>query len=218
MFFREDFEVQEEEQPEVFGVARVFQLIGQNCDTILKLNLLFLLSCVPVITIPPALYALHRLSRRMVKNQVVRCWSQYWEVFRKEWKQAYLAFFLTALPLTAAGYGAWFYLRGAAANVLFYLPFAFCAIVFLTTLLGSGYLCGMLADERKLSKETVLLALKLGLGKPLRSALAAVSWYGSLAASVLWFPISGLYLVMLGFAVPSLLWQFFVRTVLAKFT
>ena len=218
MNFYEEYEAPEPERPEAHGMRRFFQIIGQNCDTILKLNLLFLLSCIPVITIPPALYALHRLSRRMVKNQVVRCWSQYWEIFRKEWKQAYLAFLLTALPLTAAGYGAWFYLRNTAANVLLYLPFVFCAIVFLTALLGSGYLYALLADERKLSKETVVLSLKLGLGKPLRSVLAAVSWYGLLAVSVLWFPVSGIYLLMLGFSIPSLLWQFFVRTVLAKFT
>ena len=104
-----------------------------------------------------------------------------------------------------------------AGNFLFCAPFALCAAAFLTLLLGSGYLYGLLADERGLSKETVSLALRLGLGKPLRSLLAAVSWYGMLGAGLLWFPYSGAYLFVIGFSLPCLLWQFFIRTTLEKF-
>ena len=141
----------------------------------------------------------------------------FWEGFRNEGKTAYGAFFLTAIPLAGAGYGAGFYLRFASSNVVFYLPFMFCATIFLAALLAAGYLYGLLADGRPLGKETVLLAVKLGLGKPLRSILAAVSWYGTLAAGLLWFPLSGIYLLLIGFSIPCLLWQFFIRTVLEKF-
>ena len=121
------------------------------------------------------------------------------------------------IPLAGAGYGAGFYLRFASSNVVFYLPFMFCATIFLAALLAAGYLYGLLADGRPLGKETVLLAVKLGLGKPLRSILAAVSWYGTLAAGLLWFPLSGIYLLLIGFSIPCFLWQFFIRTVLEKF-
>lgn len=214
MGYHEEYE---EERPESKGIGRFFQIIGQDCDTLLKVNLLFLLTCVPIITIPPAFYSLHRISRRMVTDKVVRTWSQYWEVFRKEWKQAYAAFFISIFPLIVAGYGAWFYLSRTSGNVLFYAPFVFCAVVFLSLLLGSGYLYGLLADGRGLTKETVTLALRLGLAKPLRSVLAAVSWYGMLTVSVMWFPFSGAYMILIGFSLPCMLWQFFIRTTLRDF-
>uniref|UniRef100_UPI00272DAEB8 hypothetical protein n=1 Tax=Faecalibaculum rodentium TaxID=1702221 RepID=UPI00272DAEB8 len=69
-------------------------------------------------------------------------------------------------PLTAAGYGAWFYLHFARDNPVSYLPFAFCAVVFLTALLASSYLWGLLSEGRELTKETLLLSLRLGLGRP----------------------------------------------------
>ena len=48
-------------------------------------------------------------------------------------------------------------------------------------------------------------------------ALAAAGWYLSLTAAALWFPLSGIYLLLMGFSVPCLLWQFLIRTVLERF-
>ena len=127
-----------------------------------------------------------------------------------------MAFLLTALPLAGAGYGMQFYLQFAGRNPVFYLPFTLCATIFLSALLASSYLWGLLADGRRLDRETVLLAVKLGLGKPLRAVLAAAGWYGPLAVSVLWFPLSGGYLMLMGFTLPCLLAQFFLRTVLEQ--
>ena len=218
MFFQEDYNAPEErELPKATGSRLFFRILGQETASLLLLNIIFLLSCLPVVTIPPALLALHQVVRRMLVDKPVRSWEQYWEAFRQGWKRAYGAFALTALPLAAAGYGAWFYLRLTAINPVCCLPFAFCAVVFLIALLASSYLYGLLADGRKLTKETALLALKLGLGKPLRAVLAAAGWYGVLAAAILWLPLSGAYLFLIGFSVPCLLRQFLTRTVLEKF-
>ena len=217
MLFQEDYSTQEKEPPQASGPRLFFRIIGQEAAAVMKLNLLFLLCCLPVITIPPALLALWQVIHRMTAEEAVRSWDQFWNAFRQGWKRGCGAFLLTAPPMTAAGYGAAFYLRFAADNPVWYVPFMFCAAVFLTALLGSAYLYGLLADGRKLTKETVLLALKLGLGKPLRAVLAAVSWYGALAAGILWFPLSGLWMVMAGFSLPRLLAQFFLRTVLERF-
>lgn len=218
MFFQEDFNAPEEQElPKATGPRLFFRILGQETASLLLLNIIFLLSCLPAVTIPPALLAMHQVVRRMLEDKPVRSWEQYWEAFRLGWKRAYGAFALTALPLAAAGYGAWFYLRLAEVNPVGYLPFTFCAVVFLIALLASSYLYGLLADGRRLTKETVLLALKLGLGKPLRAVLAAAGWFGVLAVSVLWFPLSGAYLFLIGFSVPCLLRQFLTRTVLEKF-
>ena len=221
MLFRKDYSTPgpgiDPDAPEKTGLARLVQILELECVTLLKLNLLFLLACLPVVTIPPAYHALHRLTRRLVQGRGVRCWPQFWETVRKEWKTAWAAFLLTALPLAGAGYGMQFYLQFAGRNPVFYLPFTLCATIFLSALLASSYLWGLLADGRRLDRETVLLAVKLGLGKPLRAVLAAAGWYLPLTAAALWFPLSGIYLLLMGFSVPCLLWQFLIRTVLERF-
>ena len=98
MFFNQHF--QDEEPLPASGSRLFFRILGQEAPAVLKLNLLFLLCCLPVVTIPPALLALWQVERRMVEDRVVRSWRHYWDAFRQSWKRSYGAFALTALPLS----------------------------------------------------------------------------------------------------------------------
>lgn len=204
------------ELPEKTGPKRFLEIIQEEFLTLIKLNLLFLLCCLPVVTIPPALFATHLLIRRMVLGEPVSCWRDYWGSFRRDWKRAYGAFFLTALPAGLGAFGAGFYLRLARQSLPLILPFAFCVLVFLVSALSSPYLYGLLADGRPL-REAVRPAVVLGIGRPLRGVLGALCWYGLTALGVLFFPLSGAYLVFIGFTFPFLLGSFYVRTVLKQF-
>ena len=82
--------------------------------------------------------------------------------------------------------------------------------------MASGYLYGLVGAGVPL-REAAGLALRLGLGKPHRAILAAVVWYGSLTASVLAFPLSAGYLLLIGFSLPCLLADFYLRTVLRRY-
>lgn len=218
MFFRSDYEdlmTPEEDRPERTGMTRFLELLGPACAPLLKLNLLFLLACLPVATIPPALLAMHQVVRRLVRDQPVKCLRDFFDAFRWNFVRSYGVFLAAALPMGCAGYGMWFYLRLAAGNPLMYLPFVFCSTVFLTALLASPYLYGLLSGGRGLG-ESLRLALLLGLGRPLRAVLADVVYYVPLAAGVLLFPLSGLYLVMIGFSLPCFVGNFFLRTELGR--
>lgn len=224
MFFQRDYNnlmppepEAEGEVPEKTGLARVLELVSSQCGTLLKANLLFLLGCIPVVTIPLSLYAMNRVILRMVQDRPVKCFRDYWETVRKDWKRGYLAFLLTALPLGLAGCGMWFYLDRTPSTALFFLPFLVCSTAFLMTLLSSGYLYGLL-DSGKTVKEAVRLAVLLGIAKPLRSVPAALCCYGLPLLAVMFFPMSGLYLLLLGFSLPCLLGNFYLRIVLRQYT
>ena len=220
MFFRRDFQEpcpdNDQMPPEKTGPARFFEIIQSECGNLLKLNLLFLLSCIPVITIPPAIYGMNQVVRRMVLDEPVSCFSDYRDAFRQHGKQAYAAFLLTAVPLGLSGYGALFYLRYAGNSPLLFLPFMFCSTIFLVTLLASTYFYGILSTGADL-RGALRLALTLGVGRPLRALLAAVFCYGLILAAILAFPLSFIYLLLIGFSLPCLLGNFFVRTVLKQY-
>lgn len=223
MFLRSDYHdlmppepASGEASPAKMGPARFLEIIETQCVTLLKVNLLFLLGCVPVVTIPLSLSAMNRVILRVVRDQPVKCARDYWEAFRRSWKGAYPAFLLTAPPLVAGGYGMWFYLGCAASNPLFLLPFLVCSTIFLVTLLSSGCLYALLDSGRSV-KEAVRLAVLLGVAKPLRTVPAAVSAYGLLVLAALFFPLSGLYLLLLGFSFSCLLGNFYLRTVLEQY-
>lgn len=202
--------------PEKTGAARFWELIKEELAAILIVNVLFLVTCVPIITIPPALFSLHKISHKIIKDEAVSCTRDYFTAFKQGWKRAYGAFFLTFLPMGAAGYGAVFYLRLTAGHPVFLIPFAFCTTVFLAAMLASTYLYGLLCGGRPL-RDAVRYALLLGVAKPLRAALAALCCYGLPLLAALYFPISGIYLFLLGFSLPCLLGDFYIRTVLRNF-
>jgi hypothetical protein len=220
MFFRHDYATPgpgiDPDAPEKTGPARFLEIIQLECTTLLKLNLLFLVSCVPLVTIPPALLAMNCVVRKMVLDQPVDCLYDYRTAFRAYWKRSYGAFFMVAIPLAVSGFGVYFYLSRAAENPLFFLPFTLCSTVFLVTLLASTYFYGILSNGTGL-KSAAKTAVALGIGRPLRAVLAVLSYYGPLLAAILAFPISILYLLMIGFSVPCLLGNFFLRTVLKQY-
>lgn len=95
------------------------------------------------------------------------------------------------------------------------LPFVLCSTVFLVTLLDAPYVYGLL-DAGVDLKRGVRLAMILAFGKPLRAVAAAVTGFGFLVAAVLALPISLLFLLLIGFTVPCLLANFFIRKLLAS--
>ncbi|MCI9577439.1 MAG: DUF624 domain-containing protein [Oscillibacter sp.] len=219
MFFRKDYAKPgpgvDRDEPEKTGAARLAEIFSIECVTLVKLNLLFLLSCFPVVTIPAAVFAMNRVTRMMVLDQPVTLVYHYKTAFRKEWKRAFAAFFAMAVPLILSACGVWFYLSRAMTRPVLLLPFMLCSTVLLLTLSASTYFYGLLTTERSF-RECLRLSLLLGAGRPLRGALAALAVYGSLVFALLEFPVSGIYLLLMGFSVPCLLGGFFVRTELKR--
>ncbi len=220
LFFRKDYNVPgpgiPKDEPEKTGPARLLQIIQLEAGTIFLLNLLFVVSCIPVVTIPPAIFAMNQVIRKMMLDQPVLCFYDYRTAFRTYWKQAYGAFFLTALPLAASGFGAYFYLLQATQNLVMFAPFLVCSTILLVTLLTSGCLYGALSMGMKL-RPALRLALALGLGRPLRPIVAAAVGYGLLLFGILELPISLIYMLLLGFSAPCLLSNFFLRTLLRDY-
>ena len=220
MFFRKNYAAPgpgiDPDEPEKTGMARFVEILSLECTTLLKLNLLLLLCAVPVVTLPPALYAMHCVVRKMILDQPVDCFYDFKTAFRRHWKRGYAAFFLVAAPLGLSGCGVWFYLGRALEYPLFFLPFMLCSTVFLTVLLASPYFYGFLTTKPTV-KEALRLSVLLGVGRPARALLAVLSVYGTLTIAILEFPISAVYLLFIGFSVPCLLGNFFIRTILIQF-
>ena len=220
MLFRQDYRAPgpgiRKDEPEKTGPARMLQIIQLEAGSILLLNVLFLLSCIPIITLPPALFAMNQVIRKMMLDRPVLCFYDYRTAFRTYWKRAYGAFFLTAVPLVASGFGAGFYLLRAAENPVLFAPFLVCSTIFLVSLLSSVCLYGTLSTGMEF-RAALRMALALGVGKPLRPILAVILGYGLAAFGILQLPISLMYEVFLGFSLPCLLANFFLRTLLRDY-
>ena len=192
---------------------RFWEILKTECAGLLVVNALFVAVCIPVATIPAAVFALNRTVREALDDKPVRA-GDFLRHFQERWGAAWGAFLLTAFPLSAAGYGARFYIGFAGENWLLYLPFMLCATVFIIVLLSSVYLYRLLANGRSLSRETVRLAVLLSIGRPMRAVLAAAWYWTPPLIGLLWFPLSLAFMLLVGFSIPCLLGNLVLRKVL----
>lgn len=204
--FTPDLDPREPEAPAKTLPRRLWQLLRDECSALLMLNLTFLLFCLPVVTIPPAIFALHQSCWLLVRGRGGSGMPAFRAALRRgQLGKAWAAFGLVLPLLAVAGYGCWFYLRGAGQNILMLLPFAFCSLSVWVILLSAGYLYALLCAGRGFGRETMMQALGLAFLHPLRAAAAALCHYGLTLAAILLLPLSGAYLVLIGFSLPCLL-------------
>ena len=220
MLFKRDYSTPgpgiDPDEPEKFGFARFCEIFTLECRTMLKLNLMTLFACLPVITIPPALCAMNAVVRKMILDEPVECSSDFRAAFAKYWKQSYLVFLLaTILPLFT-GAASLAYAHMAVENLLYFVPCILSLFTFVATMLASSYLYPLLSTGLPLG-QCIKYAFILGIGKPLRAIPCFAINFGLMFLTVCFFPLSLPYLVLIGLSIPCLIGQFFVRLNLRKF-
>ena len=95
-------------------VGRILRVVWREGLTLMQLNLLFLCACLPVLTIGPALGALAAVMGRLVRDEPVLLWRDYWGAFRKTFRPC----FWSGLIVGGGGAG----LGAAAAAAILLLP------------------------------------------------------------------------------------------------
>ena len=178
------------------GAALFFYQLYTYFWNLLFINLIFILSCLPIVTIPAAFSALNRTCIKLIRDKNVLFWMEYRDEFKKSFKRslwlgiffaviAFICYYLLSLGLTNEGnmYGVLFTIFGAAIGII---TAVWCAYTFVL-------LACLDLPSRKLRKNaTALMALDriralivLGI-----LALAVIVMFGG-------FPIS-LVLLLLG--------------------
>ena len=95
--------------PPARGLRLFFQVFFREFFSLVKVNFLFYLFCLPVVTIPAAYCALTRIAVSMVRDQPVFLWNEFWGAFRSEFKRATAAGFLLGLGFVLSIAGAWYF-------------------------------------------------------------------------------------------------------------
>ncbi|MFJ5623133.1 YesL family protein [Peribacillus loiseleuriae] len=87
----------------IFSIDGHLYRVGMWLYNFMYLNILFILCCIPIITIFPALTALFGVVRQWRQRKEVAVFSQFKTMFIENWKQSYIAdtvFALISLLLT----------------------------------------------------------------------------------------------------------------------
>lgn len=204
--------------PQKTGARLFFEILGREFWSLWALHFIYLLACLPIITIGPATAALCRVTVTMIRDENVYVWRDFWDAFRKNIKQGLLFGIPATLFLIAA---VLLNLNAILLDPRQMSNLFFMAFIFLWTFLGVAmgcYIFPMVAyidlPWFPLLKNALLLMV---LGK-LRTVVPVLLTVAGYAAIVAFFPLSPPIVLFVGyFSFLSFVTSFFVWPVIAKY-
>lgn len=152
--------------PKKKGLRLFFDIVRREFFELVKLNLLFLLFCIPVATIPAALTAMSRITVKMIRDEPHFLWGDFWETFKSEFLPSTLGGGALLLALAASGVGASFYGRATGNSYFFAAPMAVTVVFGMTALMSCFYFFPMRALVDLPLKQTLKNALLLSCACP----------------------------------------------------
>lgn len=167
--------------------SKIMQAISRITDLVL-LNILFLLSCLPVFTIGAAITAMHTLCFRMLRQEESNIIKPYFRAFKENFRSATGIYAILALILIPdyLYFNRFFHVEGLAHYGMYF--FIFIAAV---TVLAAGFAFPWVSQFRNSVPQTLRNALHLSIGNlPLAIAVAAIN----LLPAVLWIANYDLFL------------------------
>lgn len=124
----------EKSEPSKEGLSLFFDLIVSRFWDLMKLNIIFIIYCIPIVTIAPAFGALTSITMSIVrKKPILFMLRDFHTAFRNNWKQSFVCGFLSCFLFSILYYASVFYYKLSQGNPILYAVFFFC--VFMTILL-----------------------------------------------------------------------------------
>lgn len=184
-----------------YGENGFFSFMNRLGD-IFFLNLLFILTCLPVITIGPALTALYSISLKMAKGQEGYVIRGYIKAFKDNLRQGLIVGIVLEIIIFVLAYDAWALLHSSAGYSSIGFLVTIAALVFIVMVIQ--YVFALIARYENGIKNTVRNAVLLAVSKlpytlilVLLAVLPAVLVYFSMYALI--------YVIFGGFSVSALL-------------
>lgn len=71
------------------GIALFTDIFCREFTTLLKLNIIFVISCIPIVTIGPAIGGMTAVTLKMVKDEPSDVYYDFKQGFKRNWKQSF---------------------------------------------------------------------------------------------------------------------------------
>lgn len=127
------------------GLPLFFRTLGREWRSLIKLNGIFLLHCLPVITIPAAVCAMQHLTLRMIQDKPLLLWTDYRIAFRSLFKRASLLGWPYLTLAAACAVCLFVYWQFALQYTPFLVLYAVCAVFALLLGLAGTYFFSLTA-------------------------------------------------------------------------
>lgn len=132
-----------------------------NFFNLLALNILFLVSCIPLVTIGAALTALHSVCLQMLKEEDPSIWKTYWHAFRQNFRPATMLWIIILAAGLFLGSDLYILYKVIDSTWMFLQIPVWCMLFLVLSLYFYGFplLASYECSFRQLLKNALLLAV-----------------------------------------------------------
>lgn len=207
-YFREGPGI-DKDAPEPEGLRLLGAVLVREWWDLLRLNVLFIAACLPLVTVPAAYFASVAVCVAMIEDRNVYLWRDFWDAFRSRFWGATLGGVVFAAAWALAWVALPAYAAEARNNLVFAVPFALVlAVSVLLPLLASSFLVSLAKAKGRSAGQVIRISALAVLARPL-PGLAALSVVGALwLAHILFYPVSVFLPVLVNFSLGALLMSF----------
>lgn len=181
------------------------------------LNIIFLITCIPIVTIGPALTALYSITLKMIKSEESYVFTGYFKAFKENFKISFFSW-LILLALFILSYADYRISKvlphnfGAILSTFFFVMFFMCS---LTTLYLFPYIARFKGTLKQSFKNAILIAIA---SLPYTLLLIVIT-VAFVFVALLLVPLQYAILIWLlcGFALLALLQSWVFRRIFVKY-
>ncbi|HIS02398.1 MAG TPA: YesL family protein [Candidatus Pullichristensenella avicola] len=198
------------------GFLGFMETLWREFFELIKLNLLFLLACVPVVTIPAAVTGMCGVVTKMARDKNHFLWPDFWKAFKRDFGLSLLGGLIYAAALAVFSVSTAFYYRLMATSMFFVVLAGFSACLLLLALCSAFYFFPMLATVdlplRALLKNALVLTFT-----NYKKTLPALGWsLLLLVVGVGLLPYSVILVLFILFALIALVNTYLVYPAIAR--
>ncbi|NTE88190.1 DUF624 domain-containing protein [Agrobacterium rubi] len=180
----------DKDAPRPVGLALFFDILKREWWELVKLNLLFLIASLPLVTMPAATLAVARVSRSIASDENTYLLRDFLEAFQRYAVRGTVLMLASAALMAASSYAVITYAQAIPDGLIYSLPLAISIVMTLFIGLVSAYAIVLTVTRDlpfiSLFRQAALLALV----KPL-PMLAALAFVAALwLAHILFYPVS----------------------------
>lgn len=176
--------------PPLTGLALFLDILKREWWEMVKLNLLFLIASLPVVTMPAAMFAMARVCVSFTNDENTYLLHDFLEALRKFALRGTALVFLGLAVVSGGVYATVTYAGAARLQLVYSLPFAISLAVTLFLVLIGAYATVVLVKGDASLSQTLRQAALLALTRPL-PMLAALGFVATLwIAHILFYPVS----------------------------
>lgn len=174
--------------PPKVGLELFFDLFAREFTSLIKLNIYFIFSCIPIITIGPAIGALIAVTMKMVQDRPSDSFYDFREAFKKNWKHSFISGIISVIFIFAI----WFSVRFCMESdgIVYNLMISFIVVIAVLLGLSSIYVYPMIVKIELPLKVILKNAFLLGIVNIKYSLITFLLNLGLIEVSILFIPFT----------------------------